>query len=89
MDVPEGVNVKHGDMVIILTDKGEEVAEAELAPPQVASAMKQKKIPPVPFVRIMTDEDKALYEEIKLMEEQGYKDCLKLIQQHNLQMNFQ
>ena len=87
LDVPEGITVKHGDLVIIQTDKGEEVAEAELVPHQVASIIKQKKIPPVPFVRVMTEEDKIIYEEIKQMEQQGYKDCLALIHQHNLQMN--
>ncbi len=87
LDVPEGVNVKQDDMVIILTDKGEEVAKAELAPPPVETMLKQKKIPPVPFVRVMTAEDLSLYEEIKKMDEEGYKECLKLVQQHNLQMN--
>ena len=28
LDVPENVSVKHGDMVIVLTEKGEEVAQA-------------------------------------------------------------
>lgn len=87
LDVPENVCVKQDDMVIVLTDKGEEVAKAELAPPPVEAMLKQKKIPLTPFVRVMTQEDLALYEEIKQMEAQGYKDCLRLIKQHNLQMN--
>ena len=87
LDIPEGVEVKHGDMVIILTEKGEEVVQAYLLPPQVASAIKMKKIPAVPLVRVMTKEDLVVYEEIKKMNEQGYKDCLQLIKQHNLQMN--
>ena len=87
LDVPENVSVKHGDMVIVLTEKGEEVAQAYLLPPQVESILVRKKIPAVPFVRVMTSEDLAVYEEIKKMDEQGYKDCLDLIKQHNLQMN--
>lgn len=87
LDVPEGIEVKHGDMVIILTDKGEEVAQAYILPPQVASILVRKKIPSVPCVRVMTKDDLAIYEDIKKMEEQGYKDCLALIKQHNLQMN--
>ncbi len=87
LDVPENVSVKHGDMVIVLTEKGEEVAQAYLLPPQVESILVRKKIPAVPFVRVMTSEDLAVYEEIKKMDEQGYKDCLELIKQHNLQMN--
>lgn len=87
LDVPENASVKHGDMVIVLTEKGEEVAQAYLVPPQVESILVRKKIPSVPFVRVMTNDDLAAYEEIKKMDEQGYKDCLELIKQHNLQMN--
>jgi cell fate regulator YaaT (PSP1 superfamily) len=87
LEIPEGIEVKHGDMVIVLTEKGEEVAKAYLVPPQVESILVRKKIPAVPFVRVMTSEDLKEYDEIKQMEEQGYKDCLELIKQHNLQMN--
>ena len=87
LDIPENITVKHGDMVIILTEKGEEVAQAYLVPPQVASILVRKKIPSIQLIRVMTEEDLASYEEIKHMEEQGYKDCIELIKQHNLQMN--
>ena len=87
LDIPEGVEVKHGDMVLVLTEKGEEVAQAYLVPPQVESILKRKKIPAVPFIRVMTKEDMESYQEILKMDEQGYKDCIELIKQHNLQMN--
>ena len=44
LDIPENVSVKHGDMVIVLTEKGEEVAQAYLVPPQVESILIRKKI---------------------------------------------
>lgn len=87
LDIPEGIEVKHNDMVIILTDKGEEAAKAYLVPPQIESILKRKKIPSVPCIRVMTEEDLVEYNEILKMEEQGYKDCNELIKQHNLQMN--
>ncbi len=87
LDIPEGIEVKHNDMVIILTDKGEEAAKAYVVPPQVESILKRKKIPSVPCLRVMTQEDLLVYEEIQQMELQGYKDCNDLIKQHNLQMN--
>lgn len=87
LEIPEGIEVKHGDMVLVLTDKGEEVEKAYLVPPQVESILKRKKIPSVPFIRVMTKEDMDSYQEILSMEEQGYKDCIELIKQHNLQMN--
>lgn len=87
LEVPEGTIVKHGDMVIVLTEKGEEVTTAYVVPPQVESILKRKKMPSIPLVRVMTEEDKKVHEEILKMEETGYKDCLELIKQHNLQMN--
>ena len=87
LDIPENINVKHGDMVIILTEKGEEVAQAYKVPPQVESIFIRKKVPSVPLLRVMTEDDKKSYEELKTIEEQGFKDCLALIKQHNLQMN--
>ncbi len=87
LDIPDGTEVKPGDMVIILTEKGEETAQAYLVPPQVESILIRKKVPPIPLVRVMTEEDKNFDRETKLLEEQGYKDCLELIKQHNLQMN--
>ncbi len=87
LDIPEHIEVKHGDMVIILTEKGEEVVQAYKVPPQVESILIRKKVPSIPLLRVMTEEDKKSYEELKSLEEQGYKDCLELIKQHNLQMN--
>lgn len=87
LEVPEGIQLKHGDMVIVLSEKGEEAAQAYLLPPQTAAVLKQKKIPSVPLVRVMTEEDLKEYENIKQMNEEGRKSCLELIKQHNLQMN--
>lgn len=87
LEIPEGITVKHEDMVIVLTDRGEEAVKAYVVPPEIAGIIKRKKIPSIPLIRIMTKEDLAEYEEIKKMEEQGYIDCLALIKQHNLQMN--
>lgn len=87
LDIPENSIVKHGDSVIILTEKGEEVAKVEKVPPQVASVLIQKKVPSIPFIRVMTNEDIELQKETEELEKQGYKDCLELIKQHNLQMN--
>ena len=35
----------------------------------------------------MTSQDMILYKEQQMLEVQGFKDCLQLIKQHNLQMN--
>lgn len=87
IEIPENVNVKHNDMVIVLTQKGEEAAQAIKVPPQVESILIRKKVPSIPCIRVMTEEDLASYKELQQIEEQGFKDCLELIKQHNLQMN--
>lgn len=87
LDVPEGIEVKHNDMVLVLTDKGEEAVKAVLVPPQVASVFVRKKIPAIKCLRVMSSEDIEVYKEQLELEEQGFKNCLELIKQHNLQMN--
>ncbi len=87
IEIPENVIVKPNDMVIVQTQKGEEAAKAILVPSEVEKNIRRKKIPSIPFVRVMTKEDIASYEELKILEEKGFKDCLELIKQHNLQMN--
>ncbi len=87
LEIPENVTVKSGDMVIVLTEKGEEAAQACIVPNGVASILIKKKVPSVPMVRVMTEEDKAVLEENKKLEEQGYKDCLELVKQHGLVMS--
>ena len=87
VDIPDEANVKQGDMILVLTEKGAEAAQVYIVPPQVESILKRKKVPTIPFIRVMSEDDLKEYEEIKKMEEQGYKDCLVLIKQHNLVMN--
>ena len=87
IEVPDGTDIKHGDMVLVQTDKGEEALQAYLVPPQVASILVRKKVPSLPLIRVMTPKDLIEYENIKTMNIEGYKNCLELIKQHNLQMN--
>lgn len=87
LEIPDGVEVKHNDMVLVLTDKGEEAAKAVLIPSSVESILKRKKIPSIKLVRVMTKEDLESYKELQEMEEKGFKDCKTLIRQQNLQMN--
>jgi len=87
LEIPEGTVVKHGDMVLVLTDKGEEAARAIQIPPQVESILIRKKVPSIKLVRVMTPEDITFNKELEELENQGYKDCLELIKQHKLVMN--
>lgn len=87
LSIPEGVVVNHGDMVLVKTEKGEEVAKVFYVHSKIASIIEQNKTPYLPLVRVMTEEDKAVYKEIEEAEAIGYKDCVRLIKQHNLVMS--
>ena len=56
-----------GKLVLARTEKGEEVLKAFLVNPEVAQKFEasQKTPEPFEFIRIMTQEDMMIYEEIK------------------------
>ena len=87
LELPYGAEVKHGDMLVVLTDRGEEAAQAFLVPPETAKILEQKKVQKIQALRVMTAADLQEYENIKNMNEEGYKNCLNLIKQHGLNMN--
>lgn len=87
LEIPEFVNVEHGQMVLVRTEKGEEAARVFLVPPPVAEKWKDKKPEFLPLVRIMNDRDLESLKELEAMEEEGYKNCLELIEKHKLNMN--
>ena len=87
LEIPEGIEVHHGDRAVVMTDRGEEAAIVYLIPDKTADIFIQKKVPAVPLIRVMTAEDLKEYEAIKLMNDEGFKACADLIKQHNLQMN--
>lgn len=87
LEIPEGVEVKHGDRVIVLTEKGEEAATAMLLPPQIESIYIRKKYPSIPLIRVMTEEDLMIAEEIERMNDEGFRSCKELINREGLNMN--
>lgn len=87
LKVPEGMNVEHAQMVLIRTENGEEVGKVILVNSEVAKAWEKRKTETLNLIRVMNQRDLESYEEIKKLENEGYKTCSELIKTHKLNMN--
>ena len=86
--VPEDLDINN-QLVLVRTEKGEEVIQAFLVCPNVAKIMEADAKTPAPFefLRIMTQEDMMIYEDIKREEVTSFFKCKELVKKHNLNMN--
>ena len=87
LEVPESAHVEHGQLVLVRTEKGEEVAKVFIVNPLIAKAWEEKMPEPVPLIRPMSQKDMETLEEIKAAEENAFKKCKELVAQHKLCMN--
>ena len=85
--VPEGVNVKDGDMVIVRTEKGEEVHKIELVNPCIVHQWEKSKPEELPLVRVMNEHDMETYKEQKELEIKALLKCREFASKRNLVMN--
>ena len=78
-----------GKLVLVRTEKGEEVMKAFLVNSEIASLFEKsdKEIEKFEFLRVMTQEDMMIYEELKKEEVTSFFKCKELVQKHNLVMN--
>ncbi len=85
-DIKEDLNDK---LILARTEKGEEVMKAFLVNQEVAALFEKsgKELERFEFLRIMTQEDMMIYEELKKEEVTSFFKCKELVQKHNLVMN--
>lgn len=86
LTIPDTIDVTHNQLVLIRTEKGEEVAKAELVNSAVAKKWEGKAPEALPLIRVLSDKDKEIYKEQKIQEDEAYKKCLELINLHKLPM---
>lgn len=87
LQVPDTACVEHGQLVLVRTEKGEEVAKVFVVNDKIAKAW-QKKIPEsLPLIRVLGQRDLETLDELKFAEEEAFKTCKELVAQHNLNMN--
>jgi len=87
LDVPETVTIKHGDYVLVRTEKGEEVAQAHYVCSGIAKAWENKEVEHLPLVRVMSKRDLEEYEVLKKENEAAFLKCRELVRKRGLNMN--
>lgn len=85
--VPETACVEQGQMVLVRTENGEEVAKVFAVNDAVAKAWEKKKSEPLHLIRVLGAHDKEALEELEIAEEEAFKSCKSLVASHNLNMN--
>ena len=86
---PDNVNLDDGVLILARTEKGEEALKAFLVNKDVAKHFEASNKTPAPFefIRIMTQEDMMVLEELKKEEVTSFFKCKDLVKKHNLNMN--
>ncbi len=87
LKVHEGITIKHNQLVLVRTEKGEEVAKAFIVNSCVAKKWEGKAPEALPFVRSLSTKDIETYEDQKIKEEEAFQKCLELIKKHELPMS--
>jgi cell fate regulator YaaT (PSP1 superfamily) len=79
-----GTEPEPGDTVIVSTERGEEIGEAVTGPEDVADEDIERKLKPV--LRIATDRDRQIAEELADKEAQAMRRYRELVGEHGLDM---
>ena len=87
LDVPDTATLKHGDFVLVRTEKGEEVTQAHYVNSAIAKAWENREVEHLPLVRVMSKRDLEEYEILKKENEQAFLKCKELVQKRGLNMN--
>lgn len=78
-----------GKLILARTEKGEEVLKAFLVNSEISKIFENSKKTPEPFefLRVMTQEDMMIFEDLKKEEVTSFFKCKELVKKHNLVMN--
>lgn len=86
LSVPETVKIEHNQMVIIRTEKGEEVARALRIPCCVFKKWGDQLPEPIPVIRALAPVEFKYLEEIQQKEDSAHQQCEELVAKHKLPM---
>lgn len=87
LQVPDSANVEHGQLVLVRTEKGEEVAKVFAVSSCISKAWEKNMPEALPLIRVLGQKDKEALAELNFAEEEAFKTCKELVAQHNLCMN--
>ncbi len=90
LDVPETMGLKHDDMVLVRTEKGEEAFRAFLLNSEVVKRFEDCKCPqntPLRVMRVLSQRDLQILDDIKKEQDVAYDKCKTFIKNQKLNMN--
>lgn len=87
LKLPEGVNLKNGQMVIVRTEKGEEAHKVFIVNCQIAHHWQKYKPEALSVVRVMNEEDLKTFEEQQELEVKALLKCREFAKKRKLNMN--
>lgn len=87
LDVPQDLELQPNQMILALTEKGEEAFKVCIVNSQISELWGKLKLQKLKFLRIMTDNDLEILKNIKNEEIESKIKCAILVQKHKLNMN--
>ena len=85
--VPETISLEDGQMVLVKTEKGEEALRAFIVNSEIAKIWENAKPEPFTVIRVLSQRDLQILEDIKKEEVTSFFKCQELVRQHKLNMN--
>lgn len=87
LKVPESLEIEHGQMILVATEKGEEALKAFLVNSEISAQWEKFKPEPLTVIRTLSQRDLQTLDEIKKEEVESLGKCQELVSKHNLAMN--
>lgn len=85
--IPEGLNIEHGQMILVRTEKGEEALKAFVVNTEISSQWEKYKPEELHIIRTLSQRDMETLNEIKKEEVTSFLKCQELVKKHRLGMN--
>ena len=85
--IPETISLEDGQMVLVKTEKGEEALRAFIVNSEIAKIWENAKPEPFTVIRVLSQRDLQILEDIKKEEVTSFFKCQELVRQHKLNMN--
>ncbi len=87
LQVPETLEIEHGQMILVRTEKGEEALKVFAVNSEISKQWEKARPEILPVIRVLSQTDLKTLDEIKQEEVESYFKCKELVKKHRLNMN--
>lgn len=87
LQVPNTLEIEHGQMVLVCTDKGEEAFKVFTVNSEISAQWEKFTPTPLTVMRILSQRDLQTLDDIKKEEVESFEKCKELVKKHKLGMN--